>query len=307
MTSRRRPVSRRVGWSTTRSRVRSECATPSRASRSGTILIGILGHPFKCPPAPFEGALLLHDHLVERGIRADAEIRVIGPMAAPVPITKELSKSILDALQERRIEYVPRQRVVELDRAANRRDSKAAERSRTTFSSGSLCTECLRRSRAPGSPLMGGCPWTRQTSRPDFRTCTRWAMSPGCPWPRPVCSPRPRARSWPTTSLHVCAARNFSSPTRAPELLHRVRRRDGRQGRGQLPRRSGSDSTARRPLSGSCPGEGHVCLDSACALVWILILSHKRLSRDVFGKVRALARAASKTSANLWLRLVGAT
>jgi sulfide:quinone oxidoreductase len=82
---------------------------------SGTILIGILGHPFKCPPAPFEGALLLHDHLVERGIRADAEIRVIGPMAAPVPITKELSQSILDALQERGIQYVPRQRVVELD------------------------------------------------------------------------------------------------------------------------------------------------------------------------------------------------
>jgi sulfide:quinone oxidoreductase len=82
---------------------------------SGTILIGILGHPFKCPPAPFEGALLLHDHLVERGVRADAEIRVIGPMAAPVPITKEVSQSILDALHERGIEYVPQQRVVELD------------------------------------------------------------------------------------------------------------------------------------------------------------------------------------------------
>jgi sulfide:quinone oxidoreductase len=87
---------------------------------SGTILIGILGHPFKCPPAPFEGALLLHDHLVERGIRAGAEIRVIGPMAAPVPITKELSKSILDALGERGIEYVPRQRVVELDPRSKR-------------------------------------------------------------------------------------------------------------------------------------------------------------------------------------------
>jgi sulfide:quinone oxidoreductase len=24
---------------------------------SGTILIGILGHPYKCPPAPFEGAV----------------------------------------------------------------------------------------------------------------------------------------------------------------------------------------------------------------------------------------------------------
>jgi len=82
---------------------------------SGTILIGILGHPFKCPPAPFEGALLLHDHLVGRGVRADAKIRVIGPMAAPVPITKEVSQGILNALEERGIEYVPNQLVCELD------------------------------------------------------------------------------------------------------------------------------------------------------------------------------------------------
>src|SRR4029450_9715065 len=82
---------------------------------SGTILIGILGHPFKCPPAPFEGALLLHDHLVERGIRAESEIRVIGPMAAPVPITKGVSQSILGALEERGMEYVPNQLVTELD------------------------------------------------------------------------------------------------------------------------------------------------------------------------------------------------
>ena len=72
---------------------------------SGRIVVGILGHPFKCPPAPFEGALLLHDHLVGRGIRADAEIRVIGPMAVPVPVTQEVSQSILDALHQREIEY----------------------------------------------------------------------------------------------------------------------------------------------------------------------------------------------------------
>jgi sulfide:quinone oxidoreductase len=82
---------------------------------SGTILIGILGQPFKCPPAPFEGALLLHDYLEERGIRGKADIRVIGPMAAPVPITKEVSQSILDALEERGIEYVANQLVTELD------------------------------------------------------------------------------------------------------------------------------------------------------------------------------------------------
>jgi sulfide:quinone oxidoreductase len=82
---------------------------------SGTILIGILGHPFKCPPAPFEGALMLHDHFVQRGLRDAVEIRVIGPMSAPVPITKEVSQSILDALSERQIEYVPNQLVQELD------------------------------------------------------------------------------------------------------------------------------------------------------------------------------------------------
>ena len=82
---------------------------------SGTILIGILGQPFKCPPAPFEGAFLLHDHLVERGIRGAATIRVIAPMAAPVPVTEEVSQRFLEALDERGIEYVAQSRVVELD------------------------------------------------------------------------------------------------------------------------------------------------------------------------------------------------
>jgi sulfide:quinone oxidoreductase len=86
---------------------------------SGKILIGILGHPFKCPPAPFEGALLLHDHFVDRGSRDLVEIRTVGPMAAPVPITKEVSQSILDALTERGIEYVPNQHVTELDARNN--------------------------------------------------------------------------------------------------------------------------------------------------------------------------------------------
>jgi sulfide:quinone oxidoreductase len=82
---------------------------------SGKIVIGILGHPYKCPPAPFEGALLLHDHFVERGIRDAVEIRTVGPIAAPVPITKELSQTFLDALAERGIEWVGNQQIVELD------------------------------------------------------------------------------------------------------------------------------------------------------------------------------------------------
>jgi sulfide:quinone oxidoreductase len=85
------------------------------AFESGTIVIAILGQPFKCPPAPFEAALLLHDQMVDRGVREEVEIRVVGPMAAPVPITGEVSQAILGALREREIEYVPRTLVVGLD------------------------------------------------------------------------------------------------------------------------------------------------------------------------------------------------
>jgi sulfide:quinone oxidoreductase len=95
---------------------------------AGTILIGILGQPFKCPPAPFEGAFLLHDQLVERGIRDDAEIRVVAPMAAPVPVTPEVSQRFLDELQERGIEYVAENRVVGLDPSSREAVLESGER-----------------------------------------------------------------------------------------------------------------------------------------------------------------------------------
>ncbi len=85
---------------------------------AGRIVIGILGHPFKCPPAPFEGAMLLHDVLTQRGIRDDCEIRVVGPMAAPVPVTAEVSQAFLSALGERGIEYVGKETITSVESGA---------------------------------------------------------------------------------------------------------------------------------------------------------------------------------------------
>lgn len=82
---------------------------------AGRVVIAILGHPFKCPPAPFEGAFLLHDMLLERGIRDAVEIQMIFPMAAPVPVTAEVSQIFAKALDERGIEYVPKKLVTRLD------------------------------------------------------------------------------------------------------------------------------------------------------------------------------------------------
>jgi sulfide:quinone oxidoreductase len=106
-------------------RMRDE-ALPSFSG--GTILLGVLGQPYKCPPAPFEGVFLLHDELVERGIRDETQIKVIAPMAAPVPVTPEVSQRFLDELEARGIEYMGKNRVVELDPAAKEAVLESGER-----------------------------------------------------------------------------------------------------------------------------------------------------------------------------------
>ncbi len=98
------------------------------AFSGGTILIGVLGQPYKCPPAPFEGAFLLHDQLVERGLREGTEIRVVAPMSAPVPVTPDVSQRFLDELAARGVEYMAQERVVELVPWANEAVLESGER-----------------------------------------------------------------------------------------------------------------------------------------------------------------------------------
>ncbi len=81
----------------------------------GRALIGVCGAPFKCPPAPSEAALLLHEHLVERGVRESCEISFVIPLPSPVPPSPETSRALLEAFAERGIEFVPERRVSSLD------------------------------------------------------------------------------------------------------------------------------------------------------------------------------------------------
>jgi sulfide:quinone oxidoreductase len=51
----------------------------------GKALIGVCGAPYKCPPAPSECALMLHDYLMDRGVREACEISFVLPLGSPVP------------------------------------------------------------------------------------------------------------------------------------------------------------------------------------------------------------------------------
>jgi len=83
----------------------------------GRAIVGVCGAPFKCPPAPSEAALLLHDYLSTRGVRDDCEISLTIPFGTPVPPSPDTSRALVDAFAERGIEFVPSRRVSSLDPA----------------------------------------------------------------------------------------------------------------------------------------------------------------------------------------------
>ena len=82
---------------------------------SGRVIIGVCGTPYKCPPAPSEAALLLHDFLVSRGVRDECEISIVTPFETPVPPSPETSKALVAAFEERDIAFLPGRSIRSLD------------------------------------------------------------------------------------------------------------------------------------------------------------------------------------------------
>ena len=83
----------------------------------GRAVIGVCGAPFKCPPAPSECALLLHDYLSQRGLREACDLKIVIPFGSPVPPSPDTSSALVDAFAERDIEFIPNRRVSSLDHA----------------------------------------------------------------------------------------------------------------------------------------------------------------------------------------------
>src|SRR5512142_2874246 len=85
------------------------------AFKQGHAIVGVTSTPFKCPPAPSEASLLLHDYLAERGLRDACDISLVMPFGIPIPPSPATSKALLKAFQERGIRFVPDHLVRALD------------------------------------------------------------------------------------------------------------------------------------------------------------------------------------------------
>jgi sulfide:quinone oxidoreductase len=83
----------------------------------GHAIVGVTSTPFKCPPAPSETALMLHDYLTARGVRDHCEISLVIPLPSPIPPSPPSSRALLAAFAERGITFIPNRLVRALDPA----------------------------------------------------------------------------------------------------------------------------------------------------------------------------------------------
>ena len=83
----------------------------------GDVIVAVTSTPFKCPPAPSETALMMHDYLLRRGLRDASRISLVMPLPAPIPPSPSASEALLVAFAERDIAWHPQRLVRELDAA----------------------------------------------------------------------------------------------------------------------------------------------------------------------------------------------
>ena len=83
----------------------------------GQVIVAVTSTPFKCPPAPSETALLMHDFLTRRGLRDGSRISLVMPLPVPIPPSPDASKALLAAFEERGIDWHPGTLVRGLDPA----------------------------------------------------------------------------------------------------------------------------------------------------------------------------------------------
>ena len=131
--------------------------------RGGKVLVGVFGKPYKCPPAPYELAILLKEKLDAAG--TESEVEVFSPLPATLPILGDAGCATLDQyLDARGVRFHPN------------RTATAVEMDTVHFEDGSSLGYDLLLGIAPHRPpavvresgLTGDAPWIKVG--PDLET-----------------------------------------------------------------------------------------------------------------------------------------
>jgi sulfide:quinone oxidoreductase len=84
--------------------------------RGGSIRLIISSTPFKCPPAPYEAAMLIDDYLRSKGLRDKSDIQIFTPEPQPMPIAgPEVGNTVIFMLNEKGIGFHNNAKVSSID------------------------------------------------------------------------------------------------------------------------------------------------------------------------------------------------
>jgi sulfide:quinone oxidoreductase len=74
--------------------------------RGGSIRLVVSSTPFKCPPAPYEAAMLIDDYLRSKGLRDKSDIQIFTPEPLPMPIAgPKVGNTVVSMLNEKGIGF----------------------------------------------------------------------------------------------------------------------------------------------------------------------------------------------------------
>ena len=80
----------------------------------GKLLFGVFGVPYKCPPAPYEMALLIREALQDRGVSADIE--VFTPQPVSMPLLGQAGCDIIESrLADQGITFLPNRKATAVE------------------------------------------------------------------------------------------------------------------------------------------------------------------------------------------------
>ena len=89
-----------------------------RDFNGGKIAIVVAALPFKCPAAPYEGAMLIADLFQRRGLREKVDLHLFTPEPLPMPVAgPELGNAVRKMVEDRGISFHPLQKLTEVNPA----------------------------------------------------------------------------------------------------------------------------------------------------------------------------------------------
>ena len=90
-----------------------------RELQGGRIVIAILGVPYKCPPAPYEAAMMLDDLFRRRGTRSAVRIQTFTPLPMSLPVVGAQNCAQVEGLLAAKgIGFTPNRKVTRLEGSA---------------------------------------------------------------------------------------------------------------------------------------------------------------------------------------------